>query len=138
MKLPSFIRLSYSDFPSQFQTLVDQLSYTINNGFDGLYQALSNGLTLRDNLAATIKDVTISVDATGKPQSTAAFTVANTTTIEGTQVIRAINGSNNNLYPTGGIFISYTQTGNKISIDNVAGLPASTSFTLRVVAYLGS
>lgn len=135
-KLPSFKRIFYTDFPKDYQSLVEQLSYTINQGFDALFNALNNNLTLNDNLAVTVKDITVSVNATGTPTSSTGFTVSNSNTIAGVQVIKATNNTNPTIYPTSGVFITYTQSGNLITINNIAGLPANNQFTLRVVAYL--
>ena len=40
------------------------------------------------------------------------------------------------VFPTGGIFISYTQNAQLITITNITGLPANNSFLLTVVAWL--
>lgn len=135
-KLPSFKRIFYTDFPKDFQSLVEQLSYTINQGFDSVFSALNNNLTLNDNLAVTVKDVTVTVNSSGTPTSATSFTIANSNTIVGTQVIKATNNTSATVYPSGGVFLSYTQSGNLITINNIAGLPENNQFTLRVVAYL--
>lgn len=136
MKLPSFKRLFYTDFEADFQALVEQLSNTINQGFETLYNALNNNLTLSDNLAASVKDVTLSVDSTGRPTSPTAFTISNSNTISGLQVLKATNNTNATVYPTGGIFITYTQSSNQITINNITGLPVNNQFSIRVVAFL--
>lgn len=134
-RLPSLKRIYKADYPKEFQSLVDNLSLTINNGFDNLYNALNNRLTIRDNFLGSVKDVIVSVDSNGIPTSSTQFTVSSNGAIEGLQVIQAINLTNSIVYPTGGIFISYTQNGNSITINHVTGLPVNNQFSLRIIAY---
>lgn len=136
MKLPNFKRIYYTDYPEDAQKIIEQLSYTINNGFESLFNAVNKGLTLRDNLSTSVRDVAITVDANGKPLSATSFGIDNANTIDGLQVIRASNQSNGVAFPSGGIFISYTQSGKKVTIDNITGLPANNQFSIRVIAYL--
>src|SRR5271165_5097735 len=114
MKLPAYKRLFYNDFPQEAQKIIEQLSYTINNGFEGLFNVINNNISLRDNLFVSVRDITVNVDATGKPTSTAVFSVDNNNPIDGTQVIKATNQTNSQTYPTSGIFLSYSQNGNKV------------------------
>lgn len=136
MKIPSFKRIVYTDFPNQFQQLVEQLSYTINNGFENIQNVLNNNVSLRDNFYASVKDVTLTVNSAGVPLSTAAFSIDNSNPVDGLYVIRAINNTNASVFPTSGIFISYTQSGAKVTINSITGLPANNSYTIRVIAYL--
>lgn len=134
MILPLFKRLYYTDFPSQFQSLVEQMSYSINSPFDSVFQALKNNLKFEDNFLATVKDVSVTVNASGTPTSTTSFSISNNNPISGTLIVKASNTTNTSIYPTSGIIISYTQNSSTITITNVAGLPANNAFTLRIVA----
>jgi|SRR5271165_3677160 len=136
MKLPNFKRLSFSDYPKEYKSLIDQLSYTINNGFESLFNALQNNISIRDNLFASVKDFSVSVTAAGVPSAATAIVISNQNPIDGLIVIKATNQTNSTVYPTGGIWVSYNQTGSKVSITNVSGLPANNNFTLRVIAFL--
>lgn len=126
----------YNDFPKEAQEIIEQLSYTINNAFEGIFNALNNNINLRDNLAVSVRDLQVSVDANGTPSSTISFGVANNNPIDGTIVLRALNQTNNAVYPTGGIFLSYTQSGTKVIVNNITGLPPDNTFSLRIVAFL--
>lgn len=124
------------DFQPEYQNLVDQLSVSLNNGIESVYTALTNNISLKDNVNCTVKDISVAVDANGIPTIKTVFTVTNTNLqILGTQVIYALNTTNAAVYPTGGIFISYTQTSNGVLVNHITGLPAGNTFTLRVVAY---
>lgn len=136
MKLPNLKRIYYTDYEQQYQKLVEQLSYTVNTTFESIIQALNNNISIRDNLLASVRDITFAVDSTGAPTSPTAFSIDNTNAIDGTQVIRAVSNAKTVIYPTSGIFISYSQNGSKITIINITGLPANVQFTIRVIAYL--
>ena len=134
-KLPSFPRLKKTDFAPEFQGLIEQLSYTVNNGLEALTNAVSGNLGT-ENLDVSVKTVTLTVDSSGTPIGGASFSVDSTTSILGLRVIKAVNLTNAIVYPTGQPFISYTQSGNRITINNITGLPANYRFTLTVVAEL--
>ena len=136
MRIPNLKRLYYTDFEQQYQKLVEQMSYTINTTFETIIQALNNNISIRDNLLASVKDITLSVDSTGKPTSPAAFSISNTNPIDGTLVIRAVPSSNTVVYPTGAPFITYSQNASTVTIVNITGLPANIPFTIRIVAFL--
>lgn len=135
MKLPSFRQLYSADYPSKYKDLIDILSISLNNGITVLYQALNNGLTLRDNLNATVKDVTVTVDANGIPTSSTAFTLRATTQLDGVMVLSANNQTNSTTYPTSGVFINGNQNANIFTITHITGLQANQQYVVRVVAF---
>lgn len=136
MLLPSFRRLNKQDYQTEYQKLVDQLASSLNIAIDSLNGAVNKNISLTDNIAGTLKDINVTVDANGLPTSATQFslTVANQKII-GTQVIYAQNTANSAIYPTGGIFISFTQTTTGILINNITGLPSGQPFLIRVMAY---
>lgn len=136
MKVPSLRRLYYTDFEQQYQKLVEQMSYTINTSFESIIQALNNNISIRDNLLASVRDVTLTVDATGTPTSTSVFSIDNSNPIDGLMIIRAASIAKTTVYPTGSIFITYVQNGSVVTIANVTGLPANVQFTVRILAFL--
>lgn len=135
MQLPSFKRIISSDFPKEFQKLVDQLSLSLNNGITVLYTALANNLTIRQNLAATVADVLVTVDATGKPTQTTAFKLNSTARVDMVMVGLAVNQVNSAVYPAGGVFVSGVQADNIYTIQNVTGLQPNQQYLLRLVAW---
>lgn len=135
MILQSFKRLYKQDYEVIYQKLVDQLGVSLNIGLENLYSAVNKNLTLKDNIKCTVRDLSITVDTNGNPTSSTQFSLDISGQIVGTQVIYAINTTNSAVYPTGGIFISFTQTTTGVLINNITGLPANQAFTIRVVAY---
>lgn len=135
-KLPGYKRIYSTDFPKDSQPAMEQLSYTVNNAFEGIFSALANNLNLSDNLAVSVRDLTVSVDANGNPLSTLSFGIDNNNPISGVIVIKASNQTNTSTYVTGAPFISYSQTGSKIIVNNITGIPTGNTFSVRVVAFL--
>lgn len=135
MRVPTFKRIFKADFPQDQQDFAERLSFLFNNGIEVLYEALNNRLTLKDNFSGTLKDVAITVDANGIPTTSTGFTLDRTGQVLGLQVIMATNNSNNNSYPTSGIFITFDQTTTNVTIRQVTGLRANNSYSLRIFAY---
>lgn len=135
MKLPSFKRLFSSDFPAQYKQLIDTLSSSLNTGIDLLYQALNNGLTLRDNISATVKDITLTVDANGTPTQNSSIKLNNSNKVDGVMVISALNQTSSTTYPSGAVGVSFNQASTTLNILNVKGIQPGQSYTLRIVAF---
>lgn len=137
MKLPSFKRLQKQDYPEESRDLVDRLSNSLNIGIETLYTLANNRISLGDNIACVVKSFEIKVDSTGKPISGTTNVEFGTTitTAVGVEVLRAQNSTNSTTYPTSAPFISYTQNGTSIDINNIAGLPANNTFLLTVVIW---
>ncbi len=132
--LPSFRRLFSQDYAKEYQKLIDTLSVSLNNGIEVLYDALNNELTFRDNMKATVVDVTLMVDSTGKPIQGGTFALTFSGNVDGVFVTMATNQVNSNVYPLGAVMISGAQTNATYKINNVTGLQANTSYTIRIIA----
>ena len=132
-KLPSYRRILQQDYPQQYQDLIGQLAVTLNYGFDTLYQLLNGKLTFADNMDSTIKTVSLQVDSTGKPTTAVSIAKSSTNTITGLIVAKVVNTTNSTAFPTGGVFISYTETTSAITINNVTGLQPNNSYDITVV-----
>ena len=135
MKIPSFRRLYSSDYNATYKQLLDTLSGTINTGIETLYSALNNNLTLSDNLACTVGNVTVTVDSTGTPVSTTSVKLSNTLTIQGVVPLQVVDNTNSSNYPAGGVTISYSVNGQSINITNITGLIVGHSYNIRMVVF---
>lgn len=134
MKIPSIPKIVKTDFAKEVQDAIEQLSYTVNPIIDNLAALANNNISISDNLASVVKSVIVTVDATGTPTSTTGFNLGKNSVIIGLQVKRAINNTNAIVYPTGAPWVSYTQSGAQVIINNVQGLPANNQFTLTIQA----
>lgn len=134
MKLPSFKRLVKQDYKESDRDLVDRLSVSLNIGIETLYQLANKRISVSDNIAAVRRQFEIQVNAAGNPVSgTTNIAFGQTITgVAGTNVIRAQNVNNPTIYPTSAPFISFTQNGTSIDINNISGLPPNQTFLLTV------
>ena len=135
MKLSNYKRLISTDFDEKDQALVEKMGRNLNDGIDNLYFALNNKLTFEDNFLATVKDVEVTVDAAGVPTTRTSILLGTTNTVKGTQVIATTNKTSATGYPTSCPFISYTQNGNTLFIDNITGLLANNRYVIRFIAF---
>lgn len=135
MKLPLFRRLFRTDFKQEFQELVDQLSVSINVGIENLYDALNRKLSLRDNILCTVKELDITANPDGSPVTTSIIQLDISGRIDGVIVISAVNITDSGVYPTSGVFVSWTQTQNGVLINNITGLPPGQKFRVKLVAF---
>jgi short-subunit dehydrogenase len=135
MLLPSWKNIISTDYAKQFQSLVAQLSLSLNNGVSVLYTALNNNLTFRDNFLGTVQDVTVTVNAAGIPTQTAAFQLDTTTPVDFIFVGMATNLTNSSTLLLGAPFITGTQSGNIYTITSVTGLTPNQNWKLRVVVF---
>lgn len=139
MKLPNYRRINVIDFTSEQQPLVEKLASNLNIGFDNVYLALNNRLTFSENFNGTQKTFTTTLDSSGAPKQAISLqlntAINNQPRASGTQIINAVNNTDSSVYPTGSPFISFTQSGNSIAINHIAGLPSDNEFEITVLIY---
>lgn len=135
MKLPNFKRIVKSDYKQEFHGIIENLSFSLNNGIEVLYQALNRAISLKDNIACTVMDVIIEVDSEGTPKVRTSFLLNSTNRVLGVSVLNAVNSKNPTILPTSGVFVYFTQENKTLFIKNVKGLPADQPFTLTLVAF---
>lgn len=135
MKLSSYRRLYDQDFDPQYKGLIEQMGIIVNTSFEEIYDALSNKLTVSENINATIMEFNVTVDSSGKPKNNTQFKLrSGQTTFEGIFVIGAKGSKDPSIIPSGGIFVSAVKNNNNIIIDNIKGLQADTPYSIKVVA----
>lgn len=133
-KLSSYRRIVKNDYPDEYKALVDQLSVSINNGFDTLFNALNGKLNFYENIASTIAEFKITVNADGNPIQKTQFKLSNNqTNVEGILVLRAVGSNDPNLLPTSGIAVSYTASSGIITINNIKGLQENKSYLIKLL-----
>jgi hypothetical protein len=137
MKLPSFRRILKTDYAEEYRGLIETLSYSINGGIEVIYQAFNKAISLRENIACTVRDIDVIVDSTGAPKTRLTFSLDTSNRILGITVLNAFNTKTPTILPTSGVFISFTQENRNIIVNNIKGLPADQPFTLTVVAFDG-
>jgi hypothetical protein len=131
MKISGFKRIKKEDFDQEQQQLIDKIAYSINPFAEEVIRALSGNIN-QDNLNEKLKSIDITTDSSGIPTAEVQFKNPLTSRIEGLQVIKAENISNTTAYPSGGIFITYTESNNIVTVQHVTGLPANIKFRLKL------
>lgn len=136
MKLQDFRRLFKTDFKQEFQDLVDQLSVSINTGFEAVYDIINNKkLSISDNILCTVKTINVNVSTSGVPNGTTSFALDIPGRIKGISVINAVNLNNTGIFPTSAVFVNFSQNGTTVIINNINGLQANTNYQLTVIAW---
>lgn len=132
--LPSFRRIVEQDYPQEDQELVRLLASSLNYGIEVLYSLLNGKLTIKDNLASTIKEIDVKVGTNGVPLTNTVIKKTSNDKIEGLIVVRANNLTNSSVYPSSGVTISYTETTDTIIINHITGLQANNIYRINVIA----
>lgn len=135
MRLPGFKRLIKGDYPEDQQGLVEKLSEALNSGIEALYELGNKKISLRDNILCTVRDVDVTVDASGVPVTNTVISLDGTGRVEGVTVINAFNNNNTALTPTGQPFIVFQAQASAITVKKVTGLAAGSSWKLRVIIW---
>lgn len=135
MKLPNFRRILKTDYAEEYRGLIETLSFSINGGIETLYQTFNKAISLKDNVACTVKEIDVEVKADGSPKNKLSFPLDTGNRILGITVLNAINTKNPLILPTSGLFVSFTQENKTIVINYIKGLPENQLFTLTLVAF---
>lgn len=132
MKLQVPKRILKEDFNKDDQELVEQLAAPINEFFQDVSIALSNNLTIEDNLSGGFSVITVQVNSDGIPVQPASFNTKLKQRLKGLTVVRATNTANSAVYPTGQPFISFAEDKSIVNIKHITGLPTGLKWTLIV------
>lgn len=134
MRIDNVNQIRSEDYPEEYEDLLDQLGETINP-FMQQVQELSDGRVDFPNRVEVLRTIEITVDSNGNPVLNNKIN-AEKTGVRGISVIRAINLTNNTVFPTSHPFVSFTPVGGDIiQINNITGLPANQRFRLTLVIY---
>jgi hypothetical protein len=134
-KLQSYKRIISTDYEPEDRELVDQLAISLNSAIDDALYTLNGKVNLVDNIHCSVRDVILTPDASGGTSNTR-FSIQNVPSpVQGCQVIKVTNLSNNLIYPTGTPFITFTQLDNSILINNITNLATGYRWQVRVIVW---
>lgn len=134
-KIPSYRRIIKTDYPSELQDSIEKLSFSINPAFEILFDILNKKLTLRDNLKCSVKEFITKVKTNGQPYNKITLPLDFLGPIDGCLVLNAINIKNPEQGVAGAPFISFTQNGNNIIINNIKGLHVDHEYSLKILIF---
>lgn len=134
MKIQNFKRIIRENFDQEYGELIDGLGLSLNGFAESLVTALSGYLN-DDNLNQSTATLDVTVDATGKPKSVTDLKANVKGKVVGTQVIRVENLTSSTSYPKACPFISFTDNGGLLRVNNVTGLAEGYKYRLTVRVY---
>ena len=126
--IPTQRFLKPEDFDSKDQALVNKLAFPFNTFMQQIITGLKNGIDF-NNLNMQVNTFTATVDASGVPTIPIHFQNNLTTKLYGMICINALNQSGTHRVPLAQPFISWTQNGNTMTINNISGLGIPTGQT---------
>lgn len=128
-------RLVKEDFNPKDQDLISRISSVFNPSIDQISRILNKGLSISD-LNTQVKQFNIIVDSSGKPTSNTS--IASTLNGKCSQIVigRAQNLTTPTIYPVNAPFISFSNDGTQIIINNVTGLTANDKWQLTITLYV--
>lgn len=136
MIIKKFIKILTNDFPAEYKKLVDQLAGILNDYLDSQSAAMTNQLSLADNLYCEIREISIKLDANYKP-------IINTSMklqiiqgrIQGLQVIQVVNEDNIAIGATAAPYIDFTQNESLVTVNKIVGLPINYNFRVKLIVW---
>lgn len=132
-KINNIKRIIKEDFPEDQQELIDKLSYSLNPFMEQVSNAFNKGIN-NDNLSREFIQVTVENTA-GELKIPTQFKTNLKGRIQGFHILNVENLTNTTTYPTAAPWISWTISGNIITIKKVTGIQDDNKyrFTLEIV-----
>ena len=122
-------RITKEDFPSQYQDLIEKLSFPLNSHMEQVRNLFNKGIDF-DNLTRELITLTVQTNSTSQPINKLTFKSNLRNRLKGINVISANITSSNTSYPSQAPFISFSQDNSIIYINNIAGLAPETTYEL--------
>ena len=120
-QVPTLRLLKPEDFDTKDQALVTKLAFPLNIFMQQVISAFTNSIDF-NNLNMQVNTFTVTVNATGQPNVPLRFQNNLSTKLYGMICINATNTSGDSTFPVAQPFISWTQTANTITVNNITGL----------------
>tara|TARA_Y100001963_G_C6501302_1_gene317981 strand:- start:111 stop:539 length:429 start_codon:yes stop_codon:yes gene_type:complete len=136
--LPPVKRISREDLP-EAPDWTEKLIYPINLFFESVYRALNGSLTVPDNIAGQIKEISFQVrsDYNGTDTSkwdTLSFQSSLKTKAKGLLVFQLLRVEDSSSFTpiASGVFVDWEDENRTIKINYMTGLTASKKYSLRL------
>lgn len=134
-KLQSFKRINVEDFASKDQDMVSKISYSVNTFAEDVLNALTNQISITDNLNIVMKNFIVKVNALGQVIGNATLKTGLDHPCQGILVIKAVNTTVSSNLPSNTPFLNFTENSGLITIKNVTGLTASNNYSLTLILF---
>ena len=134
MKLSNVRQIRAEDFEEDYSQLTTQLG-TVLNSFMQEVVELTNGRIDFDNLNQSIKSFDITLGSDGTPTQSFKLNV-DKDNIRGIIVVRVINLTKSNEYPTSAPFITWNPIGGSlVEVKHITGLLPNNKYRLTIITY---
>lgn len=135
MKLNNVRQIRAEDYQDEYKDLVNGLGSILNSFMQEVVE-LSEGRVDFENRPEVIKTFEITVNQSGVPVQLPFKVATGKNRIQGSQIIRTINLSNNLGFPTAQPFLNFNPLGGDIiQVLNVSGLRPGDKYLLTVIFY---
>lgn len=135
-RLPTNQRLRREEFP-EAPSWIERLIIPLNLFIEAVYSALNRNLTLQDNLACQIKELTFTTpadyDSGGFP--VVSFSRTLPSRVIGLVVLQLLENSDNFTAIKNGVFVDWRDLNTTITLAYVSGLQPSRSYSIRLVLF---
>jgi len=132
MKIAAIKRIIREDFPREYQGLMDKLLYPLNQFMESVGLALSNNLTIRDNMAA--QEITIEVSSLPTVSDPISFKSTLNGPCRGIICINVDNQTDNTVL-SGAPFLTFENSGSQVRITNITGLTNGKRYLLTLYCF---
>lgn len=122
-KLTNIKRIIKEDFPSEVQKWIDKLLVPLNNSITQVTFALTNQLTLSDNMLAVVKEITLKGD-----QFPYQFNHGLKVKPIGCVILQAMETSASPPLFTNGVYAQWDTDGPTITLRTITGLDSSRTY----------
>lgn len=133
MKLNNVSQIRSEDFDAEYEQLISRLGFILNSFMQEVVE-LSDKRVNFDNKEENLISFEVTIDSNGLPNQTNVN--VRKSSVNGCQVINAINLTNRTGYPTSQPYISFDPQGNGfIKVNNITGLLPNNRYLLTVIVY---
>lgn len=129
--LPTIKRFLAEDFPTE-SSWITTLLYPLNLLLNTIYSNLNNGITVGQNMLAQVKTLSIS-GAT--PTTTFNWNFPNVSAPIGVSLVQCLQTDAPTAVITAATSVAWSYSGGVISIDNVAGLNSSHTYSCTFIVW---
>lgn len=134
MRLPTqkkILREDLKDAPGWVSGIIDP----INSFMENVYQSLNKNITLQDNVASNIKEITYRTDSSyPSPQEVVTFQNTLRASPIGIVLLQVYDKANYTP-PPGPVYIPWVNDNGTITISTITGLEADKAYLVRMVVF---
>lgn len=127
MKAPDLKRIVKEDFDSEYQQLIEKLSFPLNSHMEQVRNLFNKNINT-DNLARELITLQVQTNASGQPINKLSFKSKLKDRVRGINIISGNILSSNTTYMTQAPFITFSQNGEIVNILYIAGLAPETRY----------